>query len=216
LWNFGDGYTDNSSVASHSYSAAGSYDINLVVTSNFGCKDSIGATITVDESPVAKFSIANNEQCFNGNSFDFSDSSSIAYGTYTRLWSFGDGNISTLQSPNYTYTAVGTFTVKLVVVNANGCKDSTATNISVLTSPKSSFAYTGATNCTSNRTLVFADNSTNASSYFYDFGDGSTSSLPSTSHTYSTAGTKTATVTVRSGSSTITLVSNSAMVLVPR
>ncbi|UUX92605.1 S8 family serine peptidase [Methanoplanus endosymbiosus] len=48
---------------------------------------------------------------------------------YTRLWSFGDGNISTEINPAYTYTANGTYTVNLTISNKYGGNISSGTGL---------------------------------------------------------------------------------------
>jgi gliding motility-associated-like protein len=45
-------------------------------------------------------------------------------GIRTWSWDFGDGGTSTLQSPTHNYASAGSYTVKLVVTDSNGCKDS--------------------------------------------------------------------------------------------
>lgn len=39
-------------------------------------------------------------------------------------WNFGDGNYSTQESPEHTYTSKGDYSIKLLAVSSNGCKDS--------------------------------------------------------------------------------------------
>lgn len=51
------------------------------------------------------------------------------------LWKFGDGSTSTQQNPTHTYTAVGTYFVKLIVTNASSCKDSLTLKLVVINSP---------------------------------------------------------------------------------
>ncbi len=43
------------------------------------------------------------------------------------FWDFGDGNTDTLQNPSHTYSNYGTYQVKLVVCNSNGCDSTTQT-----------------------------------------------------------------------------------------
>ncbi|MFZ8281241.1 PKD domain-containing protein, partial [Staphylococcus aureus] len=45
-------------------------------------------------------------------------------GWMTYAWNLGDGSTSTLVNPTKTYSAVGTYNVKLVVTGSSGCKDS--------------------------------------------------------------------------------------------
>lgn len=48
-------------------------------------------------------------------------------------WDFGDMNTSTLQNPLHTYSAPGTYTVKLVVTDSSSCKDTVTQNVTALT-----------------------------------------------------------------------------------
>lgn len=60
--------------------------------------------------------------------------SGLAYGAnITSIgwqWDFGDGHSSNLQNPTHRYATTGTFTVKLVITDINGCKDSTSKVVS--------------------------------------------------------------------------------------
>ncbi len=49
----------------------------------------------------------------------FTDNSCVA-GASSWFWEFGNGATSTLQDPSFTYTAEGTYTVKLTVTGTNG------------------------------------------------------------------------------------------------
>ncbi|HPD64060.1 MAG TPA: PKD domain-containing protein, partial [Bacteroidia bacterium] len=116
-WTFGNGNTSTSQNPSGiSYSLAGTYDVKLVVTTNNGCKDSITKQVTVDPQPVADFSIADDKQCLSGNSYSFTDGSTVSSGSIASWsWTFGNGNTSTSQNPSgITYSAAGTYNVKLV------------------------------------------------------------------------------------------------------
>ena len=44
-------------------------------------------------------------------------------------WYFGDGGTDNVQNTSHTYLTANTYTVKLVVTDANGCKDSITTNV---------------------------------------------------------------------------------------
>lgn len=189
-WDFGDGNISTSTSPAKTYAAAGTYTIKLVVTNINGCKDSTIQIITFNAFPVAAISLASSTsatQCFNGNSFAF-NVSPVSGVTYN--WSFGDGGISTLTNPTKSYSSVGDYTVKLVVTNSLGCKDSATTSVTVLTSPTASYTYSGATGCTTNRTLNFTNTSNGAGFYLWGFGDNTIASSVSTSKTYiTTAGT---------------------------
>lgn len=108
----------------------------------------------------------------------------------TRLWDFGDGNTSTEQHPVHTYQNAGAFSVSLTVTGPGGVKDITRTNfITVLEPPP--VAIFGADTLTGPQplTVQFMDSSTGEiSSWFWDFGDTTTSTEQNPIHTYQAAG----------------------------
>src|SRR5690606_12687008 len=83
------------------------------------CTATDQVTITVNSVPTAAFTVA--DTCIGSTTtFDGSPSGAANYS-----WDFGDGTgTSSLEDPTYTYLAAGTYTVKLVVENGAGCKDS--------------------------------------------------------------------------------------------
>ena len=56
-WNFGDNTTSGIQNPTHAYSTANNYTVALVVTSSFGCKDTVVKQITVIPGPSADFTV---------------------------------------------------------------------------------------------------------------------------------------------------------------
>ena len=190
-WDFGDGNTSVFASPNHVYSGWGNYTVKLVVTSDKGCKDSASRVITVNPQPSVAFSINNTPQCLSGNNFVFTNTSSVAIGTVTYSWLFGDGATSPLQNPAHVYTIAGTFKVKLIVTSGNGCKDSLSKSITVLGKPTAAFSVNNTAQCITGNAFVFTNSSsttTGTLSYQWSFGDGSTSILTSPFHNYLSAG----------------------------
>ena len=126
-------------------------------------------------------------------------------------WTFGDGGTSTAQNPSHTYTAAGTYSVSLTATNAYGSNTLTKTNYISVTAPNTNppvAAFSGTpTSGNVPLTVVFTDASTNnPTSWSWDFGDGGTSTLQNPSHTYTTAGTYSVSLTATNayGSNTLT------------
>ncbi|MCA0453051.1 MAG: PKD domain-containing protein [Chloroflexi bacterium] len=114
-------------------------------------------------------------------------------------WDFGDGSsLSTEKDPSHTYASVGTYTVKLKVTGPGGTSESqsTITATKPIEVPVSAFLVTPSTG-TAPLNVQFTNQSTGESlTYSWDFGDGSTSTDANPTHTYATANTYTAKLTV--------------------
>jgi gliding motility-associated-like protein len=132
-WNFGDGGSSTVQNPTHTYPAASTYNVQLIVTSAQGCVDSLTQAIVVLPAPTADFTFdpayANQFQDVN-----FTDNSSpvVAW-----EWNFGDSTgTSTNQNPTYAYNGSGTYTVFLIVTDTNGCKDTAAREVIVFLPPQ--------------------------------------------------------------------------------
>ncbi len=141
-------------------------------------------------------------------SVQFTDTSSDLDGSIVAwAWDFGDGNNSTLQNPQHSYTAPGQYTVTLTVTdNDNDTDDAQATvNATVPVPPVASFT-TNPSPATGKVpfSVQFNDTSTDSDGsivgWLWDFGDGNSSTQQHPSHTYTVAGSYTATLTVTDSS----------------
>ena len=189
--------------------ANGVYDITLIASNQAGASiNTATAQITTTTSPVASFTrtptVAVAQPPLTVNFTDTTSNTPTSW-----LWNFGDGATSTMQSPAHIYTTAGLFAVSLTATNAVGTNTVTVPScVQTVITPIANFSYAGATSGTTPLTLAFADTSINSpTSWLWNFGDGTTSSLQSPSHTYSVNGvfTVTLTVTNAAGTSTKTL-----------
>lgn len=108
---------------------------------------------------------------------------------YTYQWSFGDGNVSTLPSPTHVYAADGNYTAYLVLNDTvSGCSDilTIPININCISPCSVTSAWTYLTDSTGcDVSFVSTVSGINwPYSYFWDFGDGNTSTLSNPNHTY--------------------------------
>jgi gliding motility-associated-like protein len=194
LWDLGNGNTSASRNPSTIYFNPGTYTVKLVVTNASGI-DSVIKTdfIVVSDKPTVNFSANNAAGCFPFL-VTFTDQSMPVSGAITDWeWDFGDGNVSTDQSPTHIYTAPGNFTVTLKVTNSAGCVNVTTKTgyIRVNESPQAGFNSTSSASCNPPVTVNFTNTSVSSSSatYSWNFGDGATSAASNPSHNYGTAGT---------------------------
>ncbi len=118
-------------------------------------------------------------------------------------WNFGNGNTSAQQNPpNEIYTTTitpATFDVWLTMITPDGCTDSVMTQVTVNPNPVADFTPFPDTACAL-ETVAFLNNSTGATSYQWDFGDGNTSATASPTHAYAGYGIYTVQLIASSGS----------------
>jgi PKD repeat protein len=97
--------------------------------------------------------------------------------------------LSNTQFFNYTFPSAGTYPIKLVVTSGNGCVDSIIQNVTIYPVPTAQFSES--TVCEGNPTM-FANQSSipagSISTYYWNFGDGTTGIGVAPSHTYASAG----------------------------
>lgn len=189
-WNFGDGTFSNDSNPAKTYLLAGNYTVTQKVISATGCESTLSKTIVV-KIPLlttALFNINNSIQCLNANTFHFT---SISVGSLLSLkWDFGDGSTSDNASPSKTYAVAGTYTVKLIVSGLGG-KDSITASVTVHALPVKDFAVNDTAQFLSGNSFSCTPSgSTTGNSYFWDFGDGTTSTAVSPVKSYASIGTR--------------------------
>lgn len=186
-WYFSDGLVINDINATRSFNVPGNYTVKLVNDIG-GCRDSVTKTITVSTRPTANFSAPRPNGCQLPFTVNFTNQSA---GAAAWLWDFGDGTTSTQASPSHVYDRFGSYTVKLVVTNSAGCKDSlTQNNLIRIEPPIVSFTANPRSGCIP-LTVNFKDSIFSVDSvvsYFWDFGDGTSSALRTPTHTYTTDG----------------------------
>lgn len=174
-WFFGDGNTSNQENPEHGYVEEGVYDVMLVVTSNYGCSDTIVQEAVVWPLPDPSMLLMDNCVTLNG---DFTDQSTIS-NEHTNneivewFWQFGDGSTSEDQNPTHAYNATGDYEVTLTVVSANGCESSTSDSLSIIDFANADFDHTP-TSGHIPLEVDFFNNSTGGSTYEWDFGNGQT------------------------------------------
>jgi PKD repeat protein len=148
--------------------------------------------ITPQASCYAYFT-ASNQNTFTYLHFDFTNTIGNNSSTANYSWDFGDGGVGTGINPSHTYNSNGNYIVCLTVSDTafNGCTVTYCDTINVNPQPQicnaQFYAYDSIGN---NLQLYFGPNWNNSATatYYWDFGDGTTSSLQYPNHTYAIAG----------------------------
>lgn len=130
--------------------------------------------------------------CPSINFYNYSfvaDSNDIISST---TWDFGDGNSSTAYNPSNSYSSDGTYTVCLTITTQNGCSSTMCQDVYVYCGNQSNCSAAFSYDSIACPTVAFYDYSSSGgsqiSSYFWDFGDGNTSSSANPNNTYANAG----------------------------
>lgn len=189
LWDFGDGGTSTGANPLHVYQNAGTYDVSLTITDIGGCTNTIEMPGLVDYIPYPEpaFEVDNTVGCI-GDLFTFTNNSTGNAVNF--LWNFGDGGTSTDANPTHSYSMQGTFSVTLTAFNPNGC-DSSITQIALINiaHPDAGFsAFPTFAFCPPLLVSFTDQSSADAVSWFWTFGDGSSSNLQNPSHIYTESG----------------------------
>lgn len=142
-WEFGDpgSGADNFSALptpSHTFSAAGDYEIKLKVSLNGLCASSTTAIVKV--YPGFNTGFTHPDFLCKGVPIQFNDVTTTQYGVVNKWsWNFGDPNtvqdVSDLPDPTYTYNNTGQYNVSFIVSNSKGCIDTINKIVTVLDKP---------------------------------------------------------------------------------
>ncbi|MFA6363811.1 PKD domain-containing protein [Methanoregula sp.] len=194
IWNYTTGNTILSSPAVAKDTVyIGSYGHNLSAHSNLPPVANFSADVTSGKTPlVVKFT-------------DTSTGSPTAW-----YWDFGDGENSTVQNPVHTYLASGNLTVNLTVTNGGGSdskvREGYLSTITILPPAPGANFTVDKNGGFAPLTVQFVDTSTGwPTSWYWDFGDGNTSTRENPAYTYLRPGNFTVTLTAKNkgGSSSI-------------
>jgi gliding motility-associated-like protein len=176
-WDFGDTTSSSQPSPSHLYSGSGLYNVTLVVTNVFGCKDTTVQQLTLGPVPQSSFSFTQ-APCSLGLSLQNLSSNAASY-----HWDFGDGAISSMTDPSYSFVDSGTYTITLIAISGI-CSDTSYQTVRVNRPPLASFL--AIPDC--DHVADFINLTAGQNSYHWDFGDASSSSAVSINHTYSAPG----------------------------
>ena len=208
LWDFGNGNTSNLKNPIAIFSTPGFYDVILKVSDGVNTNiKTIAAYVTVYDEPTADLQVNTLTNGCIPLIVDFNDNSSSSSPIATWQWDFGDGGSSNLQTPSYSFENDGIFSVSLSVVDVNGCQ-SLVTEIDLVDVnkvPVTDFNSDIKFSCNTSELVSFTNNTINASSYIWDFGDGTISNLVNPAHTFN-SGVYTINLLAKNGNCLDTLV----------
>ena len=116
-WNFGGEDTSSSADPTHTFSAPGTYTVELTVTDNETGTGFTSRQVTVEITPNADPTASFTYDC-DDLTCAFTDASTDTDGTIqSHAWNFGGEDTSSSADPTHTFSAPGTYTVELTVTD---------------------------------------------------------------------------------------------------
>ncbi len=186
---------NNGTYSGDSISVTPTATTNFVVTVSDNCgtltvQDS--AEVQVNPLPITSMFFTSTQGC-SPVVVDFSFLSDIGD---SLIWDFGDGSFAYDTTPQHTFTNSGLYNVTLTTISKNGCKNNAVNSaqVTVFSSPTADFMPFPDSTGITHPTISFNDNSIDAYSWTWNFGDPSTGSNDSSTdvnptHEYSDTGT---------------------------
>lgn len=183
LWNFGDGTTSNESNPMHTYPAPGTYQATLTATNECGSFTITQEVVIDNRTPVVAFDADIQVGCVPLE-VHFMDQSTNDPTSWAWTFEGGTPSSSSEKNPVVVYNQEGIYDVTLVASNGFGSSAyEEQSYITVYGPPTAAFTYN-----LNNGFLSTQYNGSLASSYSWNFGDGSRSNQMSPDHLYTTSG----------------------------
>ena len=188
-WNFGDGTTSNEATPTHTWFNASTGLMTATVTLEAetadGCAGTSQATVNIKPQPVANFMVANDEGC---------DPLASQFNNYSVLadsydWDFGDGTTGHEEHPTHAFAANGattTFAVTLTAHDDLGCSDVTTREVTV--HPAAAFSLNLASDTVCSPLQLTLPAIPGAENLTWNFGDGTTGTGQTPTHTWENTG----------------------------
>jgi gliding motility-associated-like protein len=191
-WDFGDGSTAAVANPLKTFTndvalADRNYIVTLKAYTASGCMDTTKHIVSVNPLPLVNYTANKTLKCDTAEFLVINSSQ----GATSYEWKQADRLVSNQFAPmlyfNTAQNTDSTHNLKLIATTGKGCKDSVVKSIVTKPLVIADFNSTGSASC-ANLNVVFSNQSKNAASCFWLFGDGSGSPLTSPQHRYTTTG----------------------------
>ncbi len=188
FWSYGDGATSDTLEQFHSHTFVNNTNLNITYTVELtaytenGCSRSFTRNIVVYPEVMADFTHPT-EGC-SPMTFTFQNNSQNAS---IYQWDLGNGVVNLAQNPIGGYqtnlAVADTFDIRLIATSIYGCEDTAFSALIVHPKPNASIIPDATAGCAP-LNVTFQNNSTIATEYTWNYGDGSISDTTAGSHSH--------------------------------
>jgi len=121
-WFLGDGSTDTSQKVNHFYGRVGQYEVTLMATDTAGCQEHISKSLSIKQSPIARFSVDTTVAC-SPAVIAFSNQST-QLDQATQFWKLNQNHFKAeAKDTVFQFQKAERIDAALIVENHNGCRD---------------------------------------------------------------------------------------------
>jgi gliding motility-associated-like protein len=192
IWDFGNGSSINPN-PTHQFNTPGLHAVQLVISTNFGCVDTVVKEVLTYPVPEPLFNWEN-EVC-EGEDLGFFDQSTIAQitpgGDNIVAWNWVMGGLYqfSTQNPVYPSTSASSIKTKLTVTSNYGCSETYETTAKVYPLPEADFDFDIACkDFESAFSSVTSISSGVVNQFRWSFGDTATSTVQNPNHIFQSSG----------------------------
>lgn len=196
-WNFGDENTSGAKHPTHTYvNNSGrdqTYFVQLIGESRYSCKDTLVQPVSIYPAPVTDFTIKEPVQVYPDTVFTIINKTN--FGPWDYQWDFGDGNTSAVSDNSFAYRYTGwapnsqdnTYEVVLTVAS-DQCQGKKSHTLKLLPPTPVIQILNNAPNGCLPYTVQFSIDQAYSNEFYWEFGDGATSTLAEPVHQFTEPG----------------------------
>jgi gliding motility-associated-like protein len=185
-WFADDASVSNLQLPTFQFDAVGSHTVKLISSNDLGCTSEYNAVYTIHPTPVIDVM----PNIFNGCAPLTVNFENATTDGNTWEWTFSNGAESSAQTPEVMFSDSGFYDVQLRAISIYGCEQVQFYEdmIQVFDVPQSNFVFTPDDEIIYELDVAFADSSSGATQYQWNFGDGIISSEMSPTHHFDHGG----------------------------
>ncbi len=181
-WDFGNGDTSLVKSPLYTFPQDGTYSVQLIASSNHNCIDTVTKNVIIHPIPQTNFFA---DSVCKGTITTLTNTTTINLGYINAyLWNLGNQTNSINTDVTHLYANDGTYTVNLRAISDKGCYKDTSIDIVVYAFPEIDYDFDNECVFNSVQYNNYSSINSGIQTYYWQFGDDSTSVLESPTHVY--------------------------------